>query len=149
MLHKHNIQIDDVCLAGSTPLNQLLLRHSDDIDYLCLDDSFDLEDDIISPHDDQLRYYPCSKEEIITNPTNYSYYHGIKIISLDILYQLKRKRGERPKDLNDCISIKRIKINSHFDYLLFKHKLKQNPLIDKVLTKSRVLKNKFKLVIKR
>lgn len=149
LLYEYNIQIDDICLAGSTPLNQLLLRHSDDIDYLCLDDSFDLEDDIISPHDDQLRYYPCSKEEIITNPTNYSYYHGIKIISLDVLYKLKRKRGERPKDLNDCISIKRIKINSHFDYLLFKHKLKQNPLIDKVLTRYRALKNKLNRVINR
>lgn len=102
------VNIEDVCGAGSTPLNAFFVRHSDDLDYLSLDERLHEEDEIISPHDSQLQYYPVSKEEIITNPQYHFYYEGMKFISLQVLYDFKKKRGEYPKDYNDCKTIKRI-----------------------------------------
>ncbi len=137
------IQTDDVCAAGSTPLNQLLIRHSDDIDYFSVDDNFNLEDNIISPHDSQLKYYPYAKEDIIYNPANYGYYRGMKIISLDVLYKMKWKRGEYKKDYQDCAAILRLRFLNYFDFFLNQHQ--HNRLIEKYS----VLKQKMKRIIRR
>lgn len=123
---KCDIDLDDVCGAGSTPLNALLARHSEDLDYLSLDARLCKEDEIISPHDSELRYYPYSKEDIISNPANYQYYHGLKLISLDVLYKMKRKRGEVPKDVNDCRTIRQIQRTYGIDPQLIKLTLKKN-----------------------
>ena len=120
------IDIDNLCGAGSTPLNALLARHSEDIDYLSLDERLNKEDEIISPHDSQLRYYPYSKEDIITNPAFFQYYHGLKLISLDVLYRMKRKRAEVPKDINDCRTIRQIQCTFGIDPQLIKWGLKKN-----------------------
>lgn len=69
-----NVSVDDVCGAGSTPLNVASLRHSDDFDYLSVDSRCAISDEVYSPHDEQLSNYPYSKEEIITNPDYHFYY---------------------------------------------------------------------------
>lgn len=123
---KCDVSLEDVCGAGSTPLNALLARHSDDLDYLSIDSRLTKEDEIISPHDTELKYYPYSKEEIITNPAYHQYYHGMKFISLDVLYKMKRKRGEVPKDVNDCRTIRQLRHSYGIDPQLIKLRLKQN-----------------------
>ncbi|MBO7467828.1 MAG: ParB-like nuclease domain-containing protein [Bacteroidaceae bacterium] len=105
------VNLESICAAGSTPLNVFGVRKSHDIDYLSLDDSFALVDEVFSSHDSQLSYYPYKKEVIITNPNCFFYYHGIKFISLDILYKMKRSRREKPKDYYDCRLIKKILFN--------------------------------------
>lgn len=104
---KSSVNIENICCAGSSTLNAFGLRHSNDLDYLCLDDEFNEENEIISSHNNQLKYYPTTKKEIITNPKFHLYYEGMKFISLQVLYDFKKSRNEYPKDYNDCRVIKR------------------------------------------
>ena len=143
-----DVDIDDVCGAGSTPLNALLMRHSDDLDYLSIDEKLNIEDEIISPHDSQLCYYPYSKEDIITNPAYYQYYHGLKLISLDVLYQMKHNRREKPKDLNDCRMIDKLMMRSHFDMQLFLYNLTHNPVYVAINEYYKKNKRRVKRVLK-
>lgn len=113
-IHTHNIPIENICGAGSTPLNVYGVRHSQDLDFLCSSTTkFDIQTDTLSNHDSQLEFYPYSKTEIITNPKYHFYYHGMKFISLDVLYNMKKKRNEHPKDVYDCRLIKKIQKNRH------------------------------------
>ena len=144
---KLGVNLDDVCGAGSTPLNVLLIRHSDDMDYLSRDEHLNIEDDIISPHDSQLRYYPYSKEEIITNPANYQYYHGLKLISLDVLYRMKHNRGEMPKDRRDCRMIQKLLYKSHFDIQLFKYNMKHHRVFGPMIEYYKKNKRRVKRVL--
>ncbi len=105
-----NIDIYDVCAAGSTPLDIYGARKSDDLDFLYAGDmGFNIQTDDLSNHDSELKYYPGSKSEIVYNPINHFYYHGLKFISLDVLLKMKTKRHEKPKDINDCKTIKKLK----------------------------------------
>lgn len=146
---KLGVELDDICGAGSTPLNVLLMRHSDDLDYLSIDERLNMEDDIISPHDSQLCYYPYPKEEIITNPANYQYYHGLKLISLDVLYQMKHNRGEKPKDLNDCRMINQLLRRSHFDMPLFVYNVTHHPVYVAINEYYKKNKRRAKRVLKK
>ena len=146
---KLGVDLDDICGAGSTPLNVLLMRHSDDLDYLSIDERLNIENDIISPHDSQLCYYPYPKEEIITNPANYQYYHGLKLISLDVLYQMKHNRGEKPKDLNDCRMINQLLLRSHFDMQLFVYNVTHHPVYVAINEYYKKNKRRAKRVLKK
>ena len=103
------LNIEDFVIGGSSPLNVLGARKSDDVDFLYGGEkSFNGEDNIISSHDSELRYYPDKKENIIYDNCYYFYYHGFKIISLTTLLALKKCRNEKPKDVRDCKTIMRI-----------------------------------------
>ena len=45
--------------------------------------------------------YPQHLLNIIYDPNNYFYFHGLKCCNLDIVYGFKKKRNEIPKDIND------------------------------------------------
>ncbi|MDR2512407.1 MAG: hypothetical protein LBD01_01200 [Puniceicoccales bacterium] len=106
-VRKDGIEMDAVCAAGSTPLSVLGLRESSDLDFLyCGDGKFE-GGGSISNHDSQLGYYPYNKTEIIQNPEHHFYYRGLKFITPAILLQMKKKRGEVPKDIRDCELIER------------------------------------------
>ena len=124
-LSEVGVSIDDVCGAGSTPLNVFAIRKSDDFDYLSLNKKCNISDNIYSPHDDQLTNYPYSKQEIITNPQYHFYYHGLKFISLSVLYKFKEKRSERPKDLRDCRLIRKFYYKSFFDFSDAKRRMRE------------------------
>ena len=100
VLRKGNAAIDDYCAVGSTPLNAFGVRHSNDIDYLTVS-ACKPKDKVVSPHDDQLVYYSKDAADIINNPINYFYYHGIKVYALPLAFKMKIKRGEK-KDIKDC-----------------------------------------------
>ena len=105
------INIDNICGAGSTPLNVCGLRESEDFDFLCSSNiEFKVKSHVLSNHDSELAYYPYSKDEIINDPRLYFYYNGLKFISLDVLYLMKQKRNEQPKDVRDCHLIKYAKV---------------------------------------
>jgi len=59
-----------------------------------------------------LKYYPKNKEEIIYNPDNYFYFNGHKIISLNLVREMKKLRGEE-KDINDIKIIDNFFNNSY------------------------------------
>lgn len=104
-LRELGVPTDDVCCVGSSPINAYGIRHASDVDYLSVNNKFYVEDEIISPHDDQLQYYKKSKIEIVTNPHYFFYYQGIKIGTLQLIGLLKYRRGEFPKDWRDLCSI--------------------------------------------
>ena len=115
------IDLNDICGGGSTPLDVFGLRKSDDFDFLyCGNKNFDIQTETLSNHDSQLVYYPYSKQEIIMNPEHHFYYHGIKIITLDVLYNMKQKRHEVPKDIKDCKMIKSFKRSKKYPKFNFK-----------------------------
>lgn len=104
---ERNVDIENICASGSTPMNIAGIRKSDDLDFLyCGEKEFDIQTDTLSNHDSELNYYPYNKKEIIENPKYHFYYHGLKFISLDVLLKMKEKRGEKPKDVNDCREIR-------------------------------------------
>ena len=96
-----------------------------------------------------MRYYPYPKEDIITNPANYQYYHGLKLISLDVLYQMKRNRGEKPKDLNDCRMIDKLLMRSHFDMQLFRYNVTHHPVYVAINEYYKKNKRRVKRVLKK
>ncbi|MFI3241449.1 MAG: hypothetical protein R3Y43_02665 [Alphaproteobacteria bacterium] len=123
---EENLNVDDFCACGSTPFGVLGIRKIGDFDFFEHDESYlNFCNDKISKNDSQLKYYPYSKEEIIYNPKNYFYYKGLKFINLDVLYKMKEKRGEIPKDVNDCKLIKlfnkqKLKLGGKEGWKLFK-----------------------------
>ena len=102
------VPVDSLCGAGSSPLDVVGARKSDDLDYLCTADSFDLHEEDISCHDGQLDFYPRTKADIIGDPRLHFYYRGMKFISLEVLRDMKRKRNEQPKDVRDVETIEAI-----------------------------------------
>ena len=107
-----HINLEYICCSGSTPLNIYGLRKSSDLDFLYFGDKqFNIQNEILSNHDSELQYYPFPKKEIIENPKYHFYFHGMKFISLDVLYLMKKKRNEIPKDRRDCKLIKSISDN--------------------------------------
>ena len=100
--NEQNVDLNDICCVGSTPLNLLGLRQSSDLDFLYAGNMpFTPQSNDLSSHETELIYYPCSKTEIIYDPRRHFYWHGIKFIRLNILDEMKKKRNEIPKDRDD------------------------------------------------
>lgn len=103
----NKVKLENICAAGSTPFNVFGLRKSSDLDFLYYGNPpFDVQTENLSNHDTELIYYPYPKKMIIQNPKYHFYYHGLKFITLNVLYEMKKKRHEIPKDINDCRMIK-------------------------------------------
>lgn len=109
-LVKEDADLGDYCFAGSTPLDVVGMRKSDDLDFLSVDpDAAKFETDVYSNHEGQLKYYGHAKGDIISDPRLHFYYHGMKFISMDVLYQLKKTRNQIGKDDVDCREIERLR----------------------------------------
>lgn len=113
---ENKVMTDEICCVGSTPLNVYGLRDSNDFDFVYSGDDFDIETDVLSNNNDKVGFYPVSKEELIYNPKYYFYYHGLKFVTLDVLYQMKTKRNAKPRDINDCKLIRSFKKHSNVKY---------------------------------
>lgn len=118
---ENNINLENICASGSTPMDIAGIRKSDDLDFLyCGNKEFNLETETLSNHSSELKYYPYNEKEIIQNPKNHFYYHGLKFITLDILLSMKEKRKEKPKDIKDCKKIKNYLKNKKMFKINFK-----------------------------
>ena len=100
------LDIDNYCIGGSSPLSAYGLREGNDLDYLHFKDDgniIELHDkrDLIHSHNKYgVGRYHLDRDDIIYNPDNHFYYRGVKFASLEVVKQLKLKRGE-PKDKID------------------------------------------------
>ncbi len=140
------LKSDDFCCVGSTVLNAFGIRHADDVDYLTIAD-FAKENEIISPHDNQLQYYPIGKRAIITEPSNHFYYHGMKIYTLSMAFKMKLKRGEK-KDIKDCARMlalygRTLKLFLRNQYILVMQRLRKQAWLTKpYMCVKNIIKNK-------
>lgn len=85
------------------------LRDARDLDYLHRGNEASIADvpGTISSHNEHANHYPASIDEMITDPGNFFYYRGYKFVSLGVVYQMKKARGEQ-KDKNDCRLIEEV-----------------------------------------
>ena len=102
LIEKNNLDIDDYCLVGSSPLSVYGLREGEDLDYLHIN-PFNIKDDkdLIHSHNEYGKnLYDLNYDEIILNPDNHFYSRGVKFASLNVIKNMKQKRNEM-KDVID------------------------------------------------
>jgi hypothetical protein len=100
IINELDLDIDDYCIGGSSPLSAYGLREGNDLDYLHFKDDgniIELHDyrNLIHSHNKYgVSRYHLDRDEIIYNPDNHFYYRGVKFASLEVVKQLKENRGE-------------------------------------------------------
>ena len=104
----HNsLNPDDFCVDSSAILSAYGLRDCRDLDFLFFGTDSVTGMDDVSCHNEEMKYYQHSKNEIIYNPEHHFYYKGVKFTTLNVLYQMKKFRGEQ-KDVVDCALIESV-----------------------------------------
>ena len=101
-LNLQDIDNEKICLDGSVSMAAYGLRDCRDIDFLHTGvDEWDFGDPkMIGSHNYCLSDHVTRRDDILFNPNNHFYFHGIKFVSLGILRAMKEKRGEK-KDFHD------------------------------------------------
>tara|TARA_Y100000593_G_scaffold83418_1_gene157148 strand:+ start:1260 stop:3245 length:1986 start_codon:yes stop_codon:yes gene_type:complete len=97
---------EDFCIDSSAVLSAYGLRDCRDLDFLHLHDIPDLYE-MIECHNKESHHYCIPKDEIIYNPKNHFYMHGVKFASLDVIRGMKESRSEE-KDRIDLQYIGKI-----------------------------------------
>ena len=95
-----NFKNEHYCITGSIIMEMYGLRSAKDIDYITKDSDIIGIKDIDIHNGKWLSYYNVDKHDIIYNPKYHFYFNGFKFASLETIYQMKRKRGEK-KDIDD------------------------------------------------
>jgi hypothetical protein len=98
---------EDFCVDSSAVLSAYGLRDCRDLDFLHLNSIPDL-DQMIECHNAESHHYRVAKNEIIYNPQNHFYLHGMKFASVDTVRNMKKFRDEE-KDRRDVDLMQRIK----------------------------------------
>ena len=102
---EHNeIDVEDFCVGGSSILGAYKLREIRDFDLLHTFNTATFREPI-SSHNDYISYYGRNIEDIVMDPHNHLFIQGLKIITPQIAFDLKKNRGEE-KDIKDCELLK-------------------------------------------
>ena len=137
-IEKNNLDNKDLLIDSSLILSCYGLREAKDIDFICSDNSkIKINFEYINIHDEELKNYNESKNELIYNPRNYFYFNNLKFISFTQLYKMKRKRDEE-KDKNDCKIMEALIEGDGFKKII--NKLKQRFYYEKIKLKSTLVK---------
>ena len=104
---------DNYCITGSSVLSVLGLREGKDLDYLHRGPRIDGHPDIDSHNEYSKGRYTKTVDDIIYNPENHFYFNGLKYASLEVVKDLKEKRGEE-KDEKDLELIEDFICNAQF-----------------------------------
>ncbi len=105
-IQKNNLDLDDFVLDGSSVMALYGIRDVGDLDFLtCSDESFFSNLDKISEHSSELKYHKYSLNNLVYDPSLSIRYEGVKVISLPVLQEMKKNRGEF-KDRHDNKRIK-------------------------------------------
>lgn len=97
----NDLSYKDFVIDTSMVLALYGLRSAKDIDLLCNHNNIKDMPSGISLHDDELQYHQLQKNELIYNPNFYFYFNGLKFVSFDRVFSMKRNRSES-KDIYDC-----------------------------------------------
>jgi len=110
----------DVVLDAGIVLSCYGLREATDVDFFCHDKcELNIGSEAFDIHDECLKYYDVSKEELLYDPRCYFYFSGLKFVSLDLVYRMKRRRSEK-KDINDCSMIESLVEDDRFKMIVGK-----------------------------
>ena len=97
---------EDYCIDGSAVMSAYGLRDCRDLDFLDREGSRCLGP--INNHNEEMKHHVVSKDDILYNPSNHFWHSGVKFVALHTLNEMKTKRNEQPKDINDVRLIRRI-----------------------------------------
>lgn len=123
-MEKNNLTPQNVLIDSSLVLSIYGIREAQDTDYLSNDASeVKINAKNINSHDEELKYYDDTKQELIFNPKHYFYFNDLKFLSFANLYKMKKKRAEE-KDLNDCKMMEGLIDNDYFKQIINKSKQK-------------------------
>jgi hypothetical protein len=90
----NNLNVDDFCISGSSSLSAYGLREGRDLDFLYSGDSINTNIQGIDCHNKEIGKYCHTNDDIIHDPKNHFWFEGVKFCSLDVIKQMKQKRGE-------------------------------------------------------
>ena len=100
---RNKVDMNRICVTSSAVLSAYCIRDCNDLDILIDKDYVETfkhsSFDVHNKYTEQGHYIKTS-DDIIYNPDNHFYHRGIKFASLEVVKQLKLKRGE-PKDKID------------------------------------------------
>jgi hypothetical protein len=98
---RHGLDPEDFCIGGSGTLAAYGLRDCRDLDLLHKTATEGIRPPTgIGSHHAYLKYYPLAKDEIIYDPGNHFRYRGVKFAALEVVSEMKKRRGE-DKDIRD------------------------------------------------
>lgn len=109
-LNSIGISTNDCVVDSSAVMALYGLRRINDLDFLCLKE-------ISAPlksadcHDQYIKYYGKTMDSLIYNPEYYLWFEGVKFITLEVLEEFKKNRGEK-KDKRDLMLIS-VKLNAN------------------------------------
>jgi len=109
LIDKKNLDIQNFVICGSMPLSLYGLTKAGDIDFLTIENIEFLEPGLNS-HNGYLKHYNQSLNELIFNPENFFYFHGIKFLTIDNIIIFKKNRGE----LKDKLFLENYKANKSY-----------------------------------
>lgn len=112
---------ESVVIDGGTVLSLYGIRKSSDIDYISTSRINAHNSDLLSfdSHLNQLIYHQTAAENLIWDPHFYFWYEGLKFVSLNQIYEMKKKRGEL-KDRVDCRAFSALINNNIFTFFIIK-----------------------------
>lgn len=88
-------ETEKYCLTSSLVMELFNLRNAKDLDYLNIYNEEKFSNKNISIHNKKwLTYYTLKNIDIIFDPTNHFYLNGFKIVSIDIIKNMKQNRNE-------------------------------------------------------
>lgn len=97
---------EDFCIDSSAVLSIYGLRDCRDLDFLHLNNIFPVAEGI-ECHNAESHHYQVDKDDIVYDPMNHFYAHGIKFASLSIVEDMKVYRNEE-KDKRDVSLIREL-----------------------------------------
>lgn len=107
-IYDSGLDPEDYCVTAGGVLSAYGLKECKDIDYLHSDPrAMDGNKWIQSHNEYGVGLYHTGVDDIVHNPRNHFYRYGMKFSSLEVVLELKKKRGER-KDARDLKKLRKI-----------------------------------------
>lgn len=149
-LDENKASYNAFCIDSSMVLAAYGIREARDLDVLHhgYDDLFSKLDGGIGSHNTEKKNYPMSIDSVIYNPEYHFYTFGLKLATLDVMCQMKKRRGE-DKDQRDILLVNKffgerqiglrhqsrsILFRRKHLYSLFKQFILRIPLMDKLVS---------------
>lgn len=137
-MQSNQLECDDILIDSSMVLSCYGIREAKDIDFLLASPKkIEIHYEDIHEHDEVLVYYQKNRNQIVYDPRNYFYFYGLKLVSFDLLYHMKKNRDE-PKDRNDCKMMEAFIDNNTLRAL--RYSLQQKIFYLQVLLKQKIIK---------